>query len=65
MANCKNCAFYSKDGDELQRAHDDVLKVGTDNDNHFCFAYVPIPQGVFEGNVECPQYTPKDENQAT
>lgn len=61
MANCKNCVFYSQSGDELQRAHDDVLKVGREeNDRHFCFAYVPIPDGVYESGKECPTYTPNE-----
>lgn len=60
MANCKRCAFYTKDGDELQRAHDDILVIGEENDHHFCFAYTPIPDGVFEGDKDCPHYTPRD-----
>lgn len=56
MANCKKCAFYSKDGDELRRAHDDVMVVGKDNDNHYCFAFEPIPQGVFDGDKDCPNF---------
>lgn len=65
MANCKRCVFYTKDGDELRRAHDDIMVLGKENDHHFCFAYVPIPDGVFEGDKSCPNYTPRDDGKAT
>lgn len=61
MANCKGCVFYSREGDELRRAHDDVMVVGESNDNHFCFAFTPIPDGVFDTDKECPNYTPFEE----
>lgn len=57
MANCKKCVFYDAENDELKRRHDDILIIGAgDNDRHFCFAFQPIPDGVFETDKECDSF---------
>jgi len=62
MANCENCLFYDKDNDELRRSGEDVVIIGEEEpDNHFCFAYTPIPAGVFNGAKDCPQYIPRSD----
>lgn len=62
MAHCDRCLFYSKADDELMRSHDDVIIVGQEQkDRHYCFAFEPIPDGVFNGEKDCPNYTPSKE----
>lgn len=58
MANCKGCVMYSEEYDKLRQRYDDVLIVGEDPDevHHFCEAFSPIENGVFNTDKECPQY---------
>lgn len=57
MSDCRKCVFYNADDDEMQRDGQDIAIVGGDPpDNHFCFAFTPIPNGYFEGAKDCPKY---------
>lgn len=60
MARCKNCLLYGPENDEMQREGQDVIIEGQEpKDDHFCFMFEPIPDGVFEGEIDCPRYIPK------
>ena len=62
MADCRNCAFYNAEVDEEHRAGEDVVIIGEEiPDNHFCFAYTPIPDGVYNGAKDCDQYTEREQ----
>ena len=62
MADCKNCLLYNADVDEMKRSGLDVLVVGKEEpDEHFCFAYSPIPEGVFDGGKDCEQYLQREQ----
>lgn len=59
MANCKGCFFYSEEQDRFRQEYNDAQIVGVDmNEQHFCDAFTPIPEGVFEGSKDCPKYLP-------
>lgn len=57
MANCKKCLFYSEEWDEMKRRTNDEIEDGKDaDDNHFCEAFYPIPDGVFDGEKQCEKF---------
>lgn len=57
MAKCKTCLFYSEEYDEMKRRYNDVIVEGENTEDfHFCEAYTPIPDGVFETDKPCEQY---------
>ena len=61
MTDCKKCLFYSSEDDEQIRSGQDVVIVGQDPpDDHFCYAYTPIPNGYFAGREDCPKFLPKE-----
>ena len=61
MANCNGCFFYSEEQDYFKQKYNDVDVVGVDLDaEHFCDAYAPIPDGVFNGEKDCPKYLPNE-----
>lgn len=56
MGSCKDCLFYSAHIDNLNRDFNDV---GNEKE-HFCPMYMDaIPDGIFEGEKDCPYYTEK------
>ena len=57
MADCRKCFFYSKEFDEAKQEINDVVIIGENTeDQHFCDAYSPIPDGVFNGPKDCPKF---------
>ena len=57
MADCRKCFFYSEEMDNDKRMLNDVVLMDKDTeDEHFCDAYNPIPEGVFEGPKSCPKF---------
>ena len=62
MTNCKKCLFYNVDEDEMRRSGQDVIVDGKEPpDDHFCFAFTPIPDGYFSGARDCPKYLPRED----
>lgn len=60
MARCKNCLLYGPENDQMIRESMDVIVDGEEpKDEHFCFGFEPIPDGVFEGDIDCPLYKPR------
>ena len=62
MTNCNDCHFYDVQADNDMRSGEDVAIIGKEPpDNHYCFAFAPIPAGVFEGQKECPKYIKRED----
>ena len=57
MTDCSKCLFYNPENDEEHRSGQDVVIVGQEEpDNHYCFAFEPIPKKYFEGKAQCPKF---------
>ena len=57
MADCRKCFFYSEEMDRAKQRYNDVMIMDEDTEGeHFCDAYNPIPEGVFEGPKSCPKF---------
>lgn len=59
MGSCKECAYYSKTIDDLNRSFNDVGK----ESNHYCMMWNDaVPEGAYEGTKECTFYETKQES---